>query len=150
MNNKKAFLMMITALLFFASSSFSQIRKIPKIVEETFAQQYNGAANVDFKDQLVRVDVSFEMNGEKMIASYTNKGVWKETEKEWTFDKLSQEVKDGFQKSKYADREVEETTVLYLPGGSEQYRVKARKSGVQKKFLFFNTKGRLLRTAVTL
>ena len=148
--NKKAFLLMILGLAFFANSSFSQIRKIPKIVEETFAQQYNGAANVDFKDQLVRVDVYFELDSQKMIASYTNKGIWKETEKEWTFDKLPEEVKDGFKKSKYADREVEETKVLYLPGGTEQYRVKARKSGVEKKYLFFNTKGRLLRTAVTL
>jgi hypothetical protein len=148
--NKKAFLLMILGLALFANSSFSQIRKIPKIVEETFAQQYNGAANVDFKDQLVRVDVHFELDSQKMIASYTNKGIWKETEKEWTFDQLSEEVKDGFHKSKYADREVEETTVVYLPGGSEQYRIKARKSGVQKKYLFFNTKGRLLRTTVTL
>lgn len=147
---KKAFLLMIVSVSFFANSSFSQIRKIPKIVEETFAQQYNGATNVDFKDQLVGVDVYFEKDSQKMVASYTNKGIWKETEKEWTFDKLPEEVKDGFQKSKYADREVEETKVLYLPGGTEQYRVKARKSGVQKKYLFFNTKGRLLRTAVTL
>jgi Putative beta-lactamase-inhibitor-like, PepSY-like len=85
-----------------------------------------------------------------MIASYTNKGIWKETEKEWSFDKLSEEVKDGFQKSKYADREVEETTVFYLPGGTEQYRIKAKKSGVDKKYLYFNTKGRLLRTSITL
>ena len=148
--NKKAFLLMILGLAFFAKNSFSQIRKIPKIVEETFAQQYNRAANVDFKDQLVRVDVYFELDSQKMIASYTNKGIWKETEKEWTFDKLPEEVKDGFKKSKYADREVEETKVLYLPGGTEQYRVKARKSGVEKKYLFFNTKGRLLRTSVTL
>lgn len=148
--NKKAFLLMTMGFVLLANSSFSQIRQIPKIVEETFAQQYNGAANVDFKDQLVRVDVYFELDSQKMIASYTNKGIWKETEKEWTFDKLPEEIKDGFHKSKYADREVEETKVLYLPGGSEQYRLKARKSGVQKKYLFFNTKGRLLRTSVTL
>jgi hypothetical protein len=148
--NKKAFLLMILGLVLFANSSFSQIRKIPKVVEETFAQQYNGAANVDFKDQLVRVDVYFELDSQKMIASYTNKGIWKETEKEWIFDKLPEEIKDGFRKSKYADREVEETKVLYLPGGTEQYRIKARKSGVEKKYLYFNTKGRLLRTSVTL
>jgi len=39
---------------------------------------------------------------------------------------------------------------LYLPGGSEQYRIRVRKSDVQKKYLYFNTKGRLLREAVTL
>ena len=147
--NKKIFLLTVS-LFVLANISFAQIREIPKVVEETFSQQYNGANNVDYKDQLVRVDVYFELNGDKMIASYSNKGIWKGTEKEWEFDKLSAEVKDGFQKSKYADREVEETTVLYLPGGTEQYRIKAKKSGVDKKYLYFNTKGRLLRTSITL
>ncbi|MEI9810319.1 MAG: hypothetical protein WDO16_21960 [Bacteroidota bacterium] len=148
--NKKSFLMMIVSVTVLANISFAQIRQVPKIVEETFSQQYNGATNIDYRDQLVRVDVYFELNGEKLVASYSNKGVWKGSEKEWEFDKLSAEVKDGFQKSKYADREVEETKVLYLPGGAEQYRIKAKKSGVEKKYLFFNTKGRLLRTSVTL
>jgi hypothetical protein len=137
-------------LLLFAQLSFGQIRSIPKAVEETFTQQYAGATHIDYRDQLTRVDVHFELNDEKMIASYTNKGIWKGTEKEWEFDKLPEEVKDGFKKSVYADREVEETKVLYLPGGSTQYRVKAKKNGVEKKYLFFNTKGRLLRTSITL
>jgi len=85
-----------------------------------------------------------------MIASYSNKGVWKETQKAWDFEKLPAEVKDGFDKSKYADREVKETVVIYLPGGGEQYRILARKNDIEKKYLFFNPKGRLLRTSVTL
>ena len=148
--NKKIVLMLFVSLILFTNISFSQIREIPKVVEETFSQQYNGATNVDYKDQLVSVNVHFELQSEKMMASYSNKGIWKGTEKEWAFEKLPDPVKDGFQKSKYADREVEETKVLYLPGGLEQYRVKAKKSGVEKKYLFFNTKGRLLRTAITI
>jgi hypothetical protein len=141
---------LLPALLFFANSLPAQIREIPKIVEETFSQQYRGASNIDYSDQLVRVDVYFEMDGEKLIASYTNKGIWKGTEKDWSYEKLPEEVKDGFQKSKYADREVDETKVLYLPGGSQQYRVKVKKNDLEKKYLFFNTSGRLLRTSVTL
>ena len=132
------------------TSAVAQIREIPKAVEETFANQYEGATNIDFKDQLVRVDVYFDLDGEKMIASYTNKGLWKETQKVWSFDQLPQEVKEGFDKSKYADREIEEVIVLYLPGAIEQYRLKAKKSGVEKKYVYFNPKGRLLREAVTL
>ncbi|MDP4262158.1 MAG: PepSY-like domain-containing protein [Bacteroidota bacterium] len=147
---RKVFLLLFISFTVIANTLLAQIRQIPKAVEETFSQQYNGATNVDYKDQLVRVDISFELNGDRMLASYTNKGVWKGTEKEWTFDQLPDEVKDGFHKSKYADREVEETKVLYLPGGSTQYRLKAKKSGVEKKYLFFNTKGRLLRESITL
>lgn len=147
---KKIYLLLLAFSLGFAVTGHSQIREIPKAVEETFTNQYKGATNVDYKDQLVRVDVSFELEGERMLASYTNKGVWKETQKEWSFDKLSDTVKDGFTKSKYADREVEETIVIYLPGGGEQYRLKVKKNGVEKKYLWFNVKGRLLREGITL
>lgn len=137
-------------LIFICGIAFSQIREIPKAVEETFANQYKGASDIDFKDHLTRVDVHFELDGEQMIASYTNKGLWKETQKEWSFVKLPDEVKNGFEKSKYADREIEDVIVLYLPGGIEQYRLKAKKNGVEKKYLYFNPKGRLLRESVTL
>jgi putative PepSY-like beta-lactamase-inhibitor len=147
---KKKLVWMIAAFLFVAATATAQIREIPKIVEETFANQYKDASNIEFKDELVRVDVSFELEGEKMLATYSNKGVWKETKKQFDFSRLPAEVKDGFDKSKYADRTVEETVVIYLPGGGEQYRVLAKKSDVEKKYLYFNTKGRLLRTSITL
>jgi Putative beta-lactamase-inhibitor-like, PepSY-like len=148
--NKKIFLMTLISFAFFANKSFSQIREIPEAVEDAFSGQYDGAVNVDYKDQLAWVYVSFELNGEKMTATYNNKGTWKETVKDWTFDKLPEEVKDGFEKSKYADREVEETKIIYLPRGAEQYRLKTRKNDVEKKYLYFNTKGRLLKEAITL
>jgi hypothetical protein len=147
---KKGWVLTAFSLFVFAAMANSQLREIPKVVEETFANQYRGASGIEFKDQLVRVDVHFELEGENMIASYTNKGLWKETIKEWSFDKLPDEVKTGFDKSKYADREVEDVAVLYLPGGAEQYRLKAKKNGVEKKYLYFNPKGRLLRESVTL
>jgi hypothetical protein len=147
---KKGLVLMMVSLMMFSGVSFSQLREIPKSVEETFSNQYKGATDIDYKDQLVRVDVHFELDGEKMVASYTNKGLWKETVKEWSFVQLPEEVKTGFDKSKYADREIEDVAVIYLPGGSEQYRLKAKKNGVEKKYLYFNPKGRLLRESVTL
>lgn len=127
-----------------------QLREIPKAVEKSFTEKYTGATNVKYNDQLLSVDVSFELNGEKMLASYTNKGVWKGTSRPWTFEKLPVEVKDGFQKSKYADRPVDETKLLELPNDSTQYRILVRKSDIEKKYLFFNSAGRLLRESLTL
>jgi len=147
---KKTILTGMIILLCASMPAFSQIRKIPKAVEETFANQYREASDIDFKDQLVSVDVHFMLDGDTMVASYTNKGIWKETLKRSNYDELPQEVQDGFKKSKYADREVEEVTVMYLPGDITQYRLKARKNGVEKKYLFFNPKGRLLRESITL
>lgn len=147
---KKGFVLLAMALAITSVNLFAQIREIPKAVEETFANQYKGASDIEFKDMLTRVDVHFNLDGESMIASYTNKGIWKETMKDWSFVKLPEDVRNGFEKSKYADREVEDVIILYLPGGGEQYRLKAKKNDVEKKYLFFNQKGRLLRESVTL
>lgn len=138
------------AIVFIASSLQAQVREIPQAVKDAFTHQYSDATDVEYKDQIVKVNVHFNLNGEKMMATYNNKGTWKGSEKEWSFDKLSDAVKDGFSKSKYADWEKEETSVLYIPGGAEQYRVKVKKSDLQKVFLFFNTKGRLLRDPMTI
>jgi hypothetical protein len=143
-------LLLNVCVLFLSGIAFAQIREIPKAVEETFANQYKGASNIEFKDQLTRVDVHFELDGERMIAIYSNKGLWKETQKELSYDSLPVDVRDGLEKSKFADREIEDVVVLYLPGGTEQYRLKARKNDVEKKYLYFNPKGRLLRESLTL
>jgi len=147
---KKRLVLAALTAIFFTGVAFSQLREVPKIVEETFSNQYQGATNIDFKDQLVRVDVYFDLEGEKMVASYTNKGLWKETQKEWSYVKLPDEVKDGFEKSRFADWDIEDVILLYLPGGIEQYRIKTKKSDVKKKYLYFNPKGRLIRESATL
>ena len=140
----------VFALLLGVVSLQAQVREIPEIVKETFANQYTEAADVEYKDMLTSVHVHFTENGEKFIAKYSNKGVWKETEKEWNFGHLDETVKDGFGKSKYAEWEVEETKIIYRAGNTELYRIKVKKNDVQKKYLFFNKKGRLLEDSITL
>lgn len=131
-------------------TSFAQIREIPKEVDEAFYKKYPTAERVEFKDNLINVRVFFELNDEKYIATYSNKGIWKETEKELQFDRLPEEVKDGFLKSKYAEWPVKETVIVYRAGGTERYRLRAEKSDILKKNLFFNEKGRLVEEAITL
>lgn len=128
----------------------AQVREIPQAVKDAFTHQYQEATDVDYKDQLVKVNVHFTLDGENYIATYSNKGAWKGSEKEWTFEKLSDAVKDGFSKSKYADWDTVEVAMLYLPGGTEQYRILVKKNDLQKKYLYFNTKGRLLRESITI
>lgn len=128
----------------------AQIREIPQAVKDAFEHQYPNATDVDYKDQLVKVNVHFILDDENYIATYNNNGSWKGSEKEWDFEKLSDAVKDGFSKSKYADWETKEVSVLYIPGGTVQYRILVKKNDLQKKYLFFNTKGRLLRESITL
>lgn len=132
------------------SAGFAQITSVPEQAKENFAKQYPAATNVKWSNDIVNVNAEFDLDGEHMNAEYNNKGIWKSTRKEWSYDKLTDAVKDGFQKSKYADREVEDVKTIYLPGNVVQYRLKVEKNDLQKKFLYFNEKGRLLRSAVTL
>ena len=140
----------IIAMTLFVSTSFAQIRDIPKEVTDNFGAQYPTAEKVEFKDNLVNVQVNFVLNGETMQATYSNKGVWKNTEKEWNYDQLSDEIKSGFEKSKYAEWKVVETKIVYQPGGTEIYRIKAEKNDVNKRNLFFNKSGRLMDDDITL
>lgn len=140
-------------MLFFVSASFntySQVTSIPDQAKENFFKQYPDAKNVQWENNVVKVNVRFEQDSNQLNAEYNNKGIWKNTLKDWSYEKLTDDVKEGFQKSKYADREITDVKVLYLPGYVIQYRLKVEKSEVEKKYLFFNTQGRLVRNSVTL
>jgi len=144
--------MMLTAfvcVLAFTSTK-AQIRELPDEVEQVFTAQYAGAQDIEYKDHLLNVKVHFTLKGEKMVATYTNKGLWKETEKVIAFDQLPEDVKDGFQKSKYFDWKVVETKMLYRPYNVELYRVKVEANEIKKKNLLFNPKGRLQDDEITL
>jgi hypothetical protein len=139
-------------LVFLAGSlaSGAQIREIPKNVKSAFEAQYPQADSSDYKDNLMAVNVHFRLNGDRMVATYSNKGKWKETEKDWSFDSLSTEIKDGFAKSKYSEWKVSETKVVYRPSAPELFKVRVEKGDLQKRNLYFNAAGRLVEDLYTL
>jgi hypothetical protein len=145
----KKVLSFVLIIVLFSVSVNAQIRQVPLAVKDSFGKQYPNAVDIGYKDMLTGVQVHFVLNGVKMIAKYNNKGTWKETEKESNYDKMTPAVQDGFNKSKYADWKVTETAVIYLPDGTERYRLKVEKNDVQKKYLYFDRNGRLVRDAIT-
>ncbi len=90
------------------------------------------------------------MKGDKYEARFNTKGEWQESEKAIEKDDLPAAVKDGFDKSKFSDWEVKSVAWLEEKDGSIQYRILVRKSSVEKKYLFFNENGKLLRDSITL
>lgn len=140
----------IISIFLSSSAGFAQVTSIPDLAKENFFKQYPDAKNVQWQNDVVNVNARFEQDSNSLNAEYNNKGIWKWTLKEWTFDKLTTDIKEGFSKSKYASRQVLEVKVLYLPGYVIQYRLKVEKNDIEKKFLFFNTEGRLVRTTVAL
>ena len=138
------------SILLSSSAGYAQITSIPELAKENFFKQYPDAKNVQWQNDVVNVNVRFEQDSNSLNAEYNNKGIWKWTLKDWTFDKLTTDIKEGFSKSKYASRQLLEVKMLYLPGYVIQYRLKVEKNDIERKFLFFNTEGRLVRTTVAL
>ncbi len=139
---------LIASCCFYTASA--QVTKIPPAAKENFAQQYPAATNAVWYNDIVEVNVRFELDGKEMSALYNNKGIWKNTLQDAAYEQLPAAVIDGFNKSKYVERSVTETKIVFYPGNVTQYRIKAEKNDIEKKYLFFNDKGRLIRDALTL
>ena len=149
MKSVRFFALLIT-MLTISVAGHAQVTSIPEQAKENFFRQYPEAKNIQWENDVVNVNVRFEQDTNKMNAEYNNKGIWKRTLKEWTYDKLTADIKEGFTKSKYASNQVLDVKMLYLPGYVIQYRIKVAKNNVENKFLFFNTEGRLIRTTVAI
>lgn len=141
---------LVVLLAFLFQSAFAQVTSVPQSAKDNFAKQYPNAQNVEWDNDVVNVNVRFTLNGENMNAEYSNKGIWKNTFQNTSFEKLPASVQDGFKKSKYADREITDTKIIYYPANVTQYRIRAEKNDVEKKYLYFDGTGKLVRDAITL
>ena len=134
-----------------AIGSFAQVRKIPAAVTEAFSKKYPKAQEVEYKDNLINVQVHFLLDSVRMTAKFNSDGEWKETEKESNYNAVPADVKDGFQKSKYSSEwKVSETAIIYMPDNEVRYRLKVEKNDVQKKYLFFDKNGKLVKDSITI
>jgi len=147
----KTLILSVVLTIFCAASLDAQIRKIPSDVTDSFAYRYPHAEKVEWSDRLTSFEAGFTLNGVEMKAGFSSDGDWKYTEKTLTFDDLNPDVKDGFAKSKYADWTKGSVTEIRTPDKPLQYKVYAEKSApFQKKYLYFDVSGKLLREAITL
>ena len=136
--------------IFITATSIAQLRDIPKEVKDAFEKQFPAAQKVAYVDNLVDVHVVFYVDTIKNVVKYTNKGVWKETDKGYSFEKVSADVKVGFEKSKYADWPVTEVVIVETPNQEDRIRIKVEKGELTKRYLYFNKEGRLIRDSITL
>lgn len=142
--------LLLFIFLLAGASSFAQLRKIPAAVTDAFKEKYPHASKVEWKDKVSVFTATFEENDVQYQARFNSKGEWVSTEKELEEAELPSTVKDGLDKSKYAEWPVEKTYKIELPDDVIQYRVSVAKSDIQKKNLLFNSEGRLLKDKITL
>lgn len=138
-------MMTMIVLLLITGLANAQLRKVPSEVTDALKTKYPNAQQVEWKDKLTHFDAEFVDNNVKTTASFSNDGTWKETDQEIDFEKLPAAVKDGFSKSKFNDWTTGSVTKIISPEGV-QYKIYAEKSSIiQKKFLYFNEKGQLVK-----
>ncbi len=142
--------LLTVTLLITGASSFAQLRKIPAAVTDAFKEKYPNSNAVEWKDKLKVFQVNFEMKDEDYQARFNSKGEWQETEKNIEQDKLPSEVSDGFAKSKFSEWEVKEVSYIEKKDGTDQYRILVKKNDIEKKNLFFNKTGKLIKDSITL
>ena len=134
-------------VLFFSVAFFAeaQLGKIPADVTDAFISRYPHAMHVEWKDKLHFFEANFKLNGCTITASFSSKGHWQGSERELNFNQLPDEVRDGFLKSIYAERQKNSVYEVQELGKPLQYRINVQKSGLQKKNLYFDVNGKLLK-----
>lgn len=141
---------MFFSLCRFGNQAYSQIRKIPSVVTDAFKYKYRNAESVEWKDKLSHYIVYFHLDGRQYEAAFRNDGTWTSSQKVIKKDELPGNVIDGWDKSKYADWEVDTLYELIFPDERHEYRLIVRKSDLNKRDLTFSEKGRLLKDKLTL
>lgn len=137
-------------MVFISGTSIAQIRKIPAEVTSSFTARYPQATEVEWRDKLTGFAASFNIDGTDYVATFSNKGEWESTEQGFNQSDLPKSVQDGFEKSKYADWDVNQVTKIEMPNDVLQYRIEVGKGDINKKNLYFNSNGRMLKDKRTL
>jgi hypothetical protein len=133
-----------------STNTFAQIRKIPAEVTNAFQDKYPDAKSVEWRDKLSSFTASFQLDSINYVAQFSNKGEWESTEQAIDNDDLPEEVKTGFDNSRYADWNMGQATKIELPGDEFRYKIEVSKGDIKKRNLYFSSEGRLLKDKLTL
>jgi hypothetical protein len=133
------------------SAAEAQVRKVPGSVTDAFKTKYPSASNVEWHDHLSGFTAAFDMNSTHYEAKFSNKGVWQSTENKINESDIPAPVKEGLQKSKYADDwKIKDVYKIAIPEDKIQYRLEVKKGDIQKKNLLFSSEGQLLKDNLTI
>lgn len=136
--------------IFFFSFLFlfsnAQDDKVPAGISDLFYMQYPYATNIKVNKKWRVAEVDFIMKGEHYLASY-EKNEWQYSLMDYDYNRLPSKVKKGFKKTKYGNADVLQTTIVYLPSGYEEYRIKLKGDSFNNRYIYLNESGRVIRVS---
>lgn len=131
-------------------ASYAQIFKVPDLVKQVFDRQYPEAKEVDWNGGIDNHTVIFKLYEKKYKASYTPSASWNYTETKVLYDSLPKTVQQNFKDSKYKEWAVKDCIEIIKPRAeANEYKIIVQKSGLIKKLLIFDAKGRLYEELVS-
>lgn len=146
----KTRLLFLSVIVLMTITSYSQFKKVPVAVRESFSLQYPDAEVIAWDGALFNSSIRFMLDNKHMNSKYSNKGVWKYTEEKTSFEAIPSAVKAAFHASKFKELAIQEVDIMYYPDASRQYRIKAGNNAVEKKYLYYDEEGKLVKQGITI
>jgi hypothetical protein len=132
-----------------AMSLFSQVFKVPEKAKAHLEKKYPNNTQLDWNNNVVNYTATFNYNDKKHKAYYSVDGIWKYTEIPLADNELPTAVKSSIVKSRIADWEHIGNAYVVNHKGAKEYRIH-RKKGLENLYVFFNKKGKEVRSSATL
>jgi hypothetical protein len=149
----KAVLKSLTGLFvfLFAVTAFSnaQVVNIPEKSKADFESKYPDATDVEWTNALAKYTVKFTKDNESYKSHYYINGSWHYTEKFLDKDDLPKDVIASYEKSRIADWEYVGSAWVENKYNEKAFRIEAKR-GIEKKLIYYDEKGKELKSAPSL
>jgi len=127
------------ALVLGYATSFAQ-SKTPQIVAAKFNEKFPGVTDAKWdKENAHEYEATFNWNGAKYSANFSDKGEWLETESVFAFDQLPDKVQKAFNIS-HATTTVKSVSKIETSKGMTKYEIEI-KQGHKTAELFYTSDG---------
>lgn len=137
-------------LLFSSFATQAQLRKVPPNVADALKKRYPHAEKIKWQDKITFFEAEFYLNGHQISSSFNKYGDWLSTQRKIEYEQLPEVVKEGFQKSKYRTWKRSEIIEINQNRKNLQYKLSIRKNEWQKKHIFFDTNGEIIKESINL
>lgn len=135
---KSKYLLSLTLVCFYLSAQAHP--KVPMTVVLAFNHRFPKAAKVRWhQENAHEFEASFESQGEKRAANFSDKGKWLESETEITFEKLPNSVRHSFQRN-HKGAIVKAAAIIESFTGITTYEVEV-KQGLKTLEFFYTREG---------
>ena len=147
---KKLIVLLVICVFGYRVDIQAQLRKLPAAVTEAFAKKFPNAHHVTWRDKISVFAATFEQDEQSIMAKFNGDGSWVVTEQKLALVNIPPAVKDGLDKSMYANWTLKEAVWVQEPEQENYYRLTVKESTFNKKYLRFDGNGRLIKETRTL